>query len=122
MPTIEDTACIDAPIDDVFEYLASPENHVDVVPSLVEGPEDADQPNGRTAGEFTFEMLGVGLDGHFRDVEFEPPTVGCIVSKGHRVHVGKRDDDRGGDLTLVGENTTPMYNSCRSRRVGSGVP
>lgn len=73
MPTIEDDIWIDAPIDEVFEYMASPENHVDVMPSLVDISGVADRPTGGYEGDFTFEMLGVSLDGRFRDVEFEPP-------------------------------------------------
>lgn len=74
MPTIEDGVWIDAPVDEVFDYMVSPENHVDFMPSLIEIEDVADIPSGGTEGEFAFKMLGVRLDGHFRDVEFDPPA------------------------------------------------
>lgn len=73
MPRIEKEVSIDAPADEVFDYLAKPANHLEIMPSLVEIDNVEDLPEGGTKGAFTFKMLGANLEGEFADTEFDPP-------------------------------------------------
>lgn len=74
MPTVEREIVIDAPVETVFEYVASPENHAAMNRSIVEVTGVGALPNGGHEADFTFRMPGRNLHGHVRDVEFAPPT------------------------------------------------
>lgn len=73
MPTIEREAWIDAPPEDVFEYLRQPENHTEIIPSLtaIEHVEETDLGH---AGELIYEVFGIDLHSRFHDVELDPPN------------------------------------------------
>lgn len=73
MPTIEREARIDAPPEAVFEYVRQPENHREIVPSLV-AVENVEETDVGHAGEFTYDVFGIDLHSRFRDVELDPPT------------------------------------------------
>lgn len=73
MPTLREEIRIDAPVEDVFEYMTSPENHAAISPGLAEVRDVRPLPNGGHEAAFTFRMLGRDLDAHSRDVEFERP-------------------------------------------------
>lgn len=73
MPTIEDDIRIAAPVEEVFEYMLVPENHVQILPSLMDIRNVSDLDNGGFEGEYTFKMLGMDLDGRFRDTVVNPP-------------------------------------------------
>lgn len=73
MPTIEREARIDAPPEEVFEYIRQPENQTEFVPSLtaIGSVEETDVGH---AGEFTYDVFGIDLHSRFRDVELDPPN------------------------------------------------
>ncbi|MEF8888252.1 MAG: SRPBCC family protein [Haloarculaceae archaeon] len=72
MPEATATVHIDAPLEECFEYLRDPDNHVGVVPGLREI--DAEPLDGEGhEGTFTYTVAGVELDLGFRDVELDPP-------------------------------------------------
>lgn len=72
MVTIEKDIWMDARPERVFEYMASPENHLNVMPSL-HGIENVETvPSGGYRGEFRFKMVGIPIDGRFEDIEFVP--------------------------------------------------
>lgn len=73
MPTIEDDIRIDAPVEQVYEYLLVPENHVEILPSLVDIRNVSELDDGGQEGEYTFKMLGMELEGRFRDTVLNPP-------------------------------------------------
>lgn len=69
MPTIEDDIRIEAPVEEVYEYLIVPENHVEILPSLMDIRNVDELDSGGFEGEYTFKMLGMELEGSFRDTE-----------------------------------------------------
>lgn len=73
MPRITDKIHVNAPPEEVFAYLARPDNHLEIMPSLVSISNVEDLDNGGTRGDFTFKMLGARLDGTFEDTVFDPP-------------------------------------------------
>lgn len=130
---IDDDTWIEAPIDAVFEYLASPGNLVDVTPSLVDICAVAGLPTGGYGGEFTFEMLGASLHGHFRDVEFERPdrrvdrldgaiagtTTSDLRSEDGRTRVDVRTESVPPDPEFAGRLTDPLVARYLTREVES---
>lgn len=110
MPRIEEQVHIDVPPRDVFDYLASPENHLEIMPSLIAIENVETLPGGGTAGDFAFKMLGVTLDGHFRDVTYDPPSrreyemTGDV--EGRMTYI--IEDERGGArVQLINDGETP---------------
>lgn len=74
MPTIRERVTIDAPIADVFDYVAAPESHVEMNPNITSVTAVEGLPEGGHEADFTFEMFGRTLHGHVRDVELSPPN------------------------------------------------
>ncbi|WP_331233431.1 SRPBCC family protein [Natronorarus salvus] len=74
MVRIERDVWIDESRKRVFEYMAVPENHREVMPSLHDVRDVEELPNGGTKGEVTFKMLGISNDIVFEDVTFDPPS------------------------------------------------
>lgn len=72
MPTIEDDTRINAPVEEVYEYTLAPENHPEMMPSLMDIRNVDALDNGGFEGDYTFKMLGMELDGRFRDTEVTP--------------------------------------------------
>jgi carbon monoxide dehydrogenase subunit G len=74
MPTITDEIVIGAPIERVFEYLSKPENHPEIIPSLIAIDNVEELPDGGYEVDVTNQLLGKTFEGHLRDVELEPPN------------------------------------------------
>ncbi|KYH25329.1 polyketide cyclase / dehydrase and lipid transport [Halalkalicoccus paucihalophilus] len=72
MVRIERDVWIDAEHKAVFEYMASPENHLNVMPSLHRIENVEELPSGGHRGEFRFKMVGIPIEGRFEDIEFVP--------------------------------------------------
>lgn len=64
---------IDAPRESCFEFLREPANHPTIIPGVRSIDAEA-LPEGGYEGDFTYELAGVTLDLHFRDVELDAPT------------------------------------------------
>jgi len=75
MVTIEKDVWIETPRERVFEYMAVPENHLEVMPSLQDVRDVEELPNGGTEGAVTFKMVGIRNDIEFEDVTFDPPAL-----------------------------------------------
>ncbi|MFB6233923.1 MAG: SRPBCC family protein [Halopenitus sp.] len=73
MPTIEREARIDAPPEEVFEFIRQPGNHTEIIPSL-ETINTVEETEVGHAGELTYEVFGIDLHSRFRDVELDPPS------------------------------------------------
>lgn len=73
MPTIEREDRIDAPPQEVFEFIRQPENHTEIIPSL-ETINTVEETEVGHAGELTYEVFGIDLHSRFRDVELDPPS------------------------------------------------
>ncbi|MFW5896249.1 MAG: SRPBCC family protein [archaeon] len=65
---------VDEPRESCFEFLRDPANHPTIVPGVRRI--DAESLSGADGyeGDFTYELAGVALDLHFRDVELDPPN------------------------------------------------
>jgi carbon monoxide dehydrogenase subunit G len=74
MPTITDEIVIGAPIEEVFEYLSKPENHPEIIPSLIAIDNVEELPNGGYEVDVTNQLLGKTFEGHLRDIEVAPPN------------------------------------------------
>lgn len=72
MPTIEDDILIDAPIEDVYEYIRIPKNHEEFIPSLIE-ISDVEPLDDGHEGQFRYKILGVELTASFHDRKLIPP-------------------------------------------------
>lgn len=83
MAKVAASILIDKPIDEVFEYTASPFNGPAFIPNLNENTNI--QPEQSTAGQtfdWRFNMAGVDLRGKAEVTEFEPPHKVKIVTTG----------------------------------------
>lgn len=74
MTAVEEEISINVSIEAVYEYVATPENHTVMNPSIVEITNVDELANGGYEGDFTFQILGRRISGHFRDVERDPPN------------------------------------------------
>ena len=57
----------------MFDYLAVPHNHTEILPSLTEISDVSDADVGKQ-GRYVYSMLGTTLEGRFSDVTFDRPT------------------------------------------------
>lgn len=73
MLEIDQETDIDASPTTVFDFIAEPQNHVTIMPSLMDIANVEDRDIGK-AGEFTFKMVGTSLEGRFSDIVFERPS------------------------------------------------
>jgi len=64
---------IDAPLEDVFEYMDQPTNQREITPSLTRSETIETLPNGGKRVAYTYSMAGVDLDGEIEAVEYERP-------------------------------------------------
>ncbi len=75
MITVEDTLTIDAPREDVFEFLDDPHNHAAVTPSLEDVKNIEPLDNGGKRLDFTYTIGGLGFEGELEETEHAPPEV-----------------------------------------------
>jgi uncharacterized membrane protein len=65
---------IDAPVEDVFEYMDRPENQPEITPSLTRSETVEELPNGGKRVAYTYTMAGVDLEGRLEALEYEPES------------------------------------------------
>lgn len=73
MVHVEDSIDIDAPIDEVFEYMDQPENQAEITPSLVESELVERLPSGGSRAKYTYSFVGVHLNGEVQATAYDPP-------------------------------------------------
>jgi carbon monoxide dehydrogenase subunit G len=73
MVELDQETVIDAPPEEVFEFIADPHNHERFTPSIVDVSDVGETDVGKE-GAYTFKMVGVPLEGRFSDLTFDPPT------------------------------------------------
>jgi len=64
---------VDASPETVFDFIAVPNNHPKILPSLVEISDVEDTEIGER-GKYTFKMVGQAMEGQFADIEFDRPN------------------------------------------------
>lgn len=57
----------------VFEFIADPNNHPKILPSLVE-ISDVESNDVGKQGRYVFKMVGQAMEGQFTDIEFDRPN------------------------------------------------
>jgi carbon monoxide dehydrogenase subunit G len=72
MVTVKDSIHIDAPVEDVFAYMDEPANQADITPSLSRSELVERLPNGGSHVRWTYSMLGLGLTGEVKAIEYAP--------------------------------------------------
>jgi len=72
MVHVEDSISIDAPLETVFDYLDTPENQVEITPSLRASELIERLDNGGSHVRFTYSMAGISLDGEVRATTYAP--------------------------------------------------
>lgn len=101
MIDLEVTTDIDRDPETVFDYLADPYNHTDILPSLTEIGDVSDGDVGKQ-GRYVYSMLGTTLDGRFEDVTFDRPNARCYeLTGGLEGTVEWRLEERDGGTHVV---------------------
>jgi uncharacterized protein YndB with AHSA1/START domain len=70
MLKIQKSITIDAPVQQVFDYVADPRHHPEYWPSLTEVKDVKPLPKGGYTYKFVYKMAGVRLEGTAEDIEF----------------------------------------------------
>lgn len=73
MIEVEAETTIDASPETVFEFLAVPNNHPKILPSLVE-ISDVEEADIGQQGWYVYKMIGKTMEGQFTDTEFDRPN------------------------------------------------
>lgn len=79
MTTIERSIVIDAPVEQVFEYMTDPAHLPEIWPSLVEVKDVKPLPNGGHSWHWLYKMAGLRFEGDSETIELEPEK--HLVSK-----------------------------------------
>lgn len=66
---LEKSITVAAPVERVFDYLITPDNLLEIWPSLVEVRDVEPQPNGGNKFRWVYKMAGMRLEGQSEDVE-----------------------------------------------------
>jgi carbon monoxide dehydrogenase subunit G len=96
MIEVSDDILIEAPVNEVYEYMDDPHSHAEVTPSITDVRNVKTLENGGKRLEYTYTMGGVGLDGELEEVEHVENSRMTFEMKGELE--GKID------LTYEGEN------------------
>ena len=72
MVTIEKSILVEAPPEEVFDYMSDPRHLPEIWPSMVGVEDVADLPSGGHRYHWIYKMAGVRLEGDSETVEFEP--------------------------------------------------
>lgn len=72
MIKIQKNVVIQAPVDRVFEFMTTPENLLEVWPSLVEVTNVKRAADGTHSFDWAYKMAGLRFRGHARTIEVEP--------------------------------------------------
>ncbi|MFB6152527.1 MAG: SRPBCC family protein [Haloarculaceae archaeon] len=71
MVMVTESIHVDEPVDRVFEFMDDPANHAMVTPSLADVRNVERKDNGGKRLEYTFNMVGVSLDGELDETVHE---------------------------------------------------
>ena len=110
MATIHRSIRIQAPVSQVFEYIADPNNHTEWLPSLLEVSDITGSGKGQRH-RWKYKMVGVLLDGETTVLEHVPDQRQVLDSKGTSnstwTFVFEPEDD-GMTLDLTIDYTIPV--------------
>ena len=72
MPIVENEVIINAPVQDIYDYVSKPGNLPQIWPSLLEITHQTLLPNGGYSYRWKYKMSGIRLSGIGESVEVEP--------------------------------------------------
>jgi carbon monoxide dehydrogenase subunit G len=72
MEKITKSISIDAPVEQVFEYINVPTNLPEIWPSMVEAKDVEKLPNGGNHFKWVYKMAGMKLEGTSKDTDYSP--------------------------------------------------
>ena len=104
---------IHAPVSEVFAYLNSPQNLLEIWPSMQEIRNVKEGPSGWYSFDWVYKMAGVRIEGHCDTVELEPNHL--IVRKNEK---GIRSTFR---WTLEGRGDTTLFHSEVDYEIPGGI-
>ncbi len=111
MESIEKTIHINAPVEEVFEYIDDPRNDPEWMPDMVEVHDVEGPPGVGRQFRWTFKMVGVPLKGHSATIEHVPNRRTVTESKGGVSSTWFADVEPAGDgtkLTMKVEYAIPV--------------
>lgn len=133
MSKFETNGWIDAPREEIFEYLESPEHLRETIPSCDELSVDRQLSNGGWEGTWTCnwgpsDRISLTGRGYWKDVEYEPPTRRVVESKGglagpisyemEALSVYDLEEERGGTrVRLIDDIVAPGPDAITDRLV-----
>jgi uncharacterized protein YndB with AHSA1/START domain len=82
MVKVQKTITINAPIEQVFNYVENPANMPEVWPSLIEIKDVVPLPEGGHQYRWVYKMAGMRFEGSGQDIEFDPPRRTVVSNKG----------------------------------------
>lgn len=82
MAKIQKSIDINAPVEQVFDYVDDPANLPEVWPSLVEIKDVEPLPGGGHKYRWVYKMAGMHFEGTGQDTEFAPPRRVVATNKG----------------------------------------
>lgn len=71
MAKITKSITIQAPVAQVFDYMADPEHYLEIWPSMVEVSHVKQKPDGAHSFDWVYKMAGIHFKGHADTVEVE---------------------------------------------------
>ncbi|MCU4716893.1 SRPBCC family protein [Halapricum hydrolyticum] len=110
MVSVSRSIHVDAPVEDVFEYLDDPRNHAEVTPSLAKVRNVEPLDNGGKRVEHTYKMAGVGLDGELVERTHEENERMVFEMRGGlegEIEIETVDDDGGTELRYSADYELP---------------
>lgn len=72
MATVERSITIEAPLEEVFDYMDHPPHQVEITPGIIEVENVERLPNGGSRSDWVYKMAGVKFSGSVEAVEYEP--------------------------------------------------
>jgi uncharacterized membrane protein len=72
MPIVENEVIINAPVQEIYDYVSKPNNLLQIWPSLLEVTHQTLLPNGGYSYRWKYKMSGIRLSGIGESIEVEP--------------------------------------------------
>ena len=75
MPIVENEVIINAPVQEIYDYVSKPNNLLQIWPSLLEVTHQTLLPNGGYSYRWKYKMSGIRLSGIGESIEVEPNVI-----------------------------------------------
>jgi uncharacterized membrane protein len=82
MVSVQKTITVNAPVEQVYDYVTNPANMPEVWPSLVEIKDVAPLPDGGHQYRWVYKMAGMRFEGNGRNTDLTPPQRVVAINEG----------------------------------------